>query len=204
MIPGQTLGTSNKIIPTKRALPIRFKRRGGQSTFPPSKTRRACHVKWGWKMIQKPLSWPKKHISSHLPHHQLLPELPRHWQWRYATTYHRYIVSVERCHGGHQNDLPAGKKVETLQTWNLFLQFPCIEWPCLTLGSLQIFPKWYPRVDFKSDKEGFELKSLKLRKQRYSWQFFWWPFWDGENVTLSNVNRPPNRGHKGHDLNHLV
>lgn len=107
----QTLGTSKKIIPTKRALPIRFKRRGGQSTFPPSKTRRACHVKWGWKMIQKPLSWPKKHISSHLPHHQLLPELPRHWQWRYATTYHRYIVSVERCHGGHQNDLPAGKKI---------------------------------------------------------------------------------------------
>ena len=40
---------------------------------------------------------------------------------------------------------------------------------------------------------------------------FWWPFWDGdgENVTLLNgwlvgCWWPPNRGSKGHELNHLV
>ena len=39
----------------------------------------------------------------------------------------------------------------------------------------------------------------------YTWQFCWWPFWDGENVTfLNGCWWPPARGWKGHGLNHLV
>ena len=31
-----------------------------------------------------------------------------------------------------------------------------------------------------------------------TWQFCWWPFWDGETVTLSKAKWPPTRGWKGH------
>ncbi len=31
-----------------------------------------------------------------------------------------------------------------------------------------------------------------------AWQFCRWPFWDGENVTLSKVKWPPIKGSKGH------
>ena len=42
------------------------------------------------------------------------------------------------------------------------------------------------------------------KKPLLAWQFCWWPFWDGENVTLfSGESWPPTRGWKGHDLNHL-
>ena len=39
----------------------------------------------------------------------------------------------------------------------------------------------------------------RTRKNHWPWQFCWWPFWDGENVTLLNgCWWPPTRGWKGH------
>ena len=44
------------------------------------------------------------------------------------------------------------------------------------------------------------------RKNAFTWQFCWCPFWDGENVTLLEwfFVTSNDRGWKGHELNHLV